>query len=192
MIVDASNKSNKSKIKFECNLTGPYQAKNIAGVLACIDEINKHNFAISEENIQSGMKNIKRNTGFKGRWYKLQDSPLVMCDTAHNKDGLQLVLPLISNYSNGNVRIVLGMVDDKDLDGVLPLFPSTALYYFCKADIPRGLDAQILKEKANAFHLNGTIYANVKEALENAINDSSATDLIFVGGSTFTVAEIID
>jgi dihydrofolate synthase/folylpolyglutamate synthase len=192
MIVDASNKSNKSKIKFECNLTGPYQAKNIAGVLACIDEINKHNFAISEENIQSGMKNIKRNTGFKGRWYKLQDSPLVMCDTAHNKDGLQLVLPLISNYSNGNVRIVLGMVDDKDLDGVLPLFPSTALYYFCKADIPRGLDAQILKEKANAFHLNGNIYASVKEALDNAIQDSSSNDLIFVGGSTFTVAEIID
>jgi dihydrofolate synthase/folylpolyglutamate synthase len=192
MIVDASNKSNKSKFKFECNLTGPYQTKNIAGVLACIDELNKHNFAIAEENIQFGMQNIKRNTGFKGRWYKLQDDPLVMCDTAHNKDGLQQVLPLISNYSNGNVRIVLGMVDDKDIASVLPLFPTNAQYYFCKADIPRGLDASILKEKANAFDLTGNIYASVQEALDNAINDASSNDLIFVGGSTFTVAEIID
>ena len=192
MQVTAINHQTKNAITFNCQLTGPYQTKNITGVLACIDELNKHNFAIAEENIQSGMQNIKLNTGFKGRWYKLQESPLVMCDTAHNKDGLQQVLPLISNYSNGNVRIVLGMVDDKDIASVLPLFPTTAQYYFCKADIPRGLDAQILKEKANAFHLNGNIYASVKEALDNAIQDSSSNDLIFVGGSTFTVAEIID
>lgn len=192
MQVTAINHPTKNTITFNCQLTGPYQTKNIAGVLACIDELNKHNFAIAEENIQSGMQNIKQNTGFKGRWYKLQDSPLVMCDTAHNKDGLQQVLPLISNYSYGNVRIILGMVDDKDIASVLPLFPTNAQYYFCKADIPRGLDASILKEKANAFHLNGTIYSSVKEALDNAINDASSNDLIFVGGSTFTVAEIID
>lgn len=192
MQVTAINHQTKSVITFNCQLTGPYQTKNIAGVLACIDELNKHNFAISEENIQSGMQNIKRNTGFKGRWYKLQERPLVMCDTAHNKDGLQQVLPLISNYSNGNVRIVLGMVDDKDIASVLPLFPTTAQYYFCKADIPRGLDASILKEKANAFDLTGTVYASVQEALDNAIQDSLPNDLIFVGGSTFTVAEIID
>jgi dihydrofolate synthase/folylpolyglutamate synthase len=192
MIVDASNKSNESKIKFECNLTGPYQAKNIAGVLASIDELNKHGFEISEQHIQAGMQHIKQNTGFKGRWYKLQEDPLVMCDTAHNKDGLQQIMPLVNNYSQGKVRIVLGMVDDKDLDGVLPLFPSTALYYFCKADIPRGLDAQILKEKASEFNLKGNIYNSVKDALENAIENASTNDLIFVGGSTFTVAEIID
>ncbi len=192
MQVNAIHHPTKNAITFNCQLTGPYQTKNIAGVLACIDELNKHNFAIAEENIQSGMQNIKRNTGFKGRWHKLQERPLVMCDTAHNKDGLQQVLPLISNYSNGNVRIILGMVDDKDIASVLPLFPTNAQYYFCKADIPRGLDASILKEKANAFHLNGTIYSSVKEALDNAINDSSSNDLIFVGGSTFTVAEIID
>ena len=192
MQVNAINHQTKSVITFNCQLTGPYQTKNIAGVLACIDELNKHDFIISDLNIKAGMQNIKRNTGFKGRWYKLQESPLVMCDTAHNKDGLQQVLPLISNYSNGNVRIVLGMVDDKDIASVLPLFPTNAQYYFCKADIPRGLDASILKEKANAFHLNGNIYTSVKEALDNAINDSSSNDLIFVGGSTFTIAEIID
>lgn len=192
MIVDATNHSNSTSLHFSCNLTGPYQAKNIGGVLACIDELNKHDFAISEEHIQSGMQNIKQNTGFKGRWYKLQDNPLVMCDTAHNKDGLQQIMPLVSNYSQGQVRVVLGMVDDKDLDGVLPLFPSSALYYFCKADIPRGLDAQILKEKASKFNLQGNIYSSIKDALENAIQDASTNDLIFVGGSTFTVAEVID
>ena len=192
MMVDASNKSNESKLNFECNLTGPYQTKNIAGVLACIDELNKHDFIISDLNIKAGMQNIKRNTGFKGRWYKLQENPLVMCDTAHNKDGLQQVLPLISNYSNGNVRIVLGMVDDKDITSVLPLFPINAQYYFCKADIPRGLDAQILQEKASEFNLQGNIYNSVQDALQNAIKDASTNDLIFVGGSTFTVAEIID
>jgi len=192
MNVDATNNSNSTSLHFSCNLTGPYQAKNIAGVLACIDELDKHNFAISEEHVQSGMQNIKQNTGFKGRWYKLQDNPLVMCDTAHNKDGLQQIMPLVSNYSQGKIRIVLGMVDDKDLDGVLPLFPSTALYYFCKADIPRGLDAQILKEKASKFNLQGNIYNSVQEALQNAIQDASTNDFIFVGGSTFTVAEVID
>lgn len=192
MHVSAINHQTKNKITFNCQLTGPYQSKNIAGVLACIDELNKHNYAISDLNIQNGMHNIKSNTGFKGRWYKLQERPLVMCDTAHNKDGLQQVLPVVSNYSNGNVRVVLGMVDDKDIASVLPLFPTNAKYYFCKADIPRGLDASILKEKANAFDLTGSTYASVKEALDNAINDSTPNDLIFVGGSTFTVAEIID
>ena len=192
MNVDATNNSNSTSLHFTCNLTGPYQAKNIAGVLACIDELNKHDFAISEDHIQSGMQNIKQNTGFKGRWYKLQDNPLVMCDTAHNKDGIQQIMPLVSNYKQGQVRVVLGMVDDKDLDGVLPLFPSTSLYYFCKADIPRGLDVQILKEKASKFNLQGNIYSSVKDALENAIQDASTNDLIFVGGSTFTVAEVID
>jgi dihydrofolate synthase/folylpolyglutamate synthase len=192
MMVDATNNSNASSIHFSCNLTGPYQAKNIAGVLACIDALNNRGFEISEENIQSGMQHIKRNTGFKGRWYKLQESPLVMCDTAHNKDGLQQIMPIISNYSQGKVRIILGMVDDKDIASVLPLFPTNAQYYFCKADIPRGLDAQILKEKASEFNLQGNIYNSVKDALENAIKDASTNDLIFVGGSTFTVAEIID
>ncbi len=192
MHVSAINHQTKSTITFNCQLTGPYQIKNIAGVLACIEKLNKHDYSISNLNIHDGMQNIKRNTGFKGRWYKLQENPLVMCDTAHNKDGLQQVLPLIRNYSNGNVRIVLGMVDDKDIASVLPLFPTNAQYYFCKADIPRGLDANILKEKANAFHLNGNAYTSVQDALNNAIKDSSPNDLIFVGGSTFTVAEIID
>jgi dihydrofolate synthase/folylpolyglutamate synthase len=192
MQVNAINHQTKIAITFSCQLTGPYQTKNIASVLACIDELNKHNFAISEENIQSGMQNIKQNTGFKGRWYKLQESPLVMCDTAHNKDGLQQIMPIISNYSQGKVRIVIGMVDDKDIASVLPLFPNNAQYYFCKADIPRGLGAQILKEKASEFNLQGNIYNSVKDALENAIEDASTNDLIFVGGSTFTVAEIID
>ena len=192
MMVDANNKSNESKLNFECNLTGPYQAKNIAGVLSCLDELNNHNFTISEQHIQAGMQHIKQNTGFKGRWYKLQDNPLVMCDTAHNKNGLQQIMPLVSNYSQGKVRIVLGMVDDKDLGGILPLFPSYAQYYFCKADIPRGLQADILKENANEFHLSGNVYTSVQNALNNAIKDSAPNDLIFVGGSTFTVAEIID
>ena len=192
MQVNAINHQTKSTITFNCQLTGPYQTKNIAGVLACIDELNKHDYAISDLNIQNGMQHVKSNTGFKGRWYKLQENPLVMCDTAHNKDGLQQVLPLISNYSNGNVRIVLGMVDDKDIANVLPLFPTNAQYYFCKADIPRGLQAGILKEKANEFHLSGNLYASVQDALNNAIKDSTPHDLIFVGGSTFTVAEIID
>ncbi|MFM7016137.1 MAG: bifunctional folylpolyglutamate synthase/dihydrofolate synthase [Bacteroidota bacterium] len=192
MQVDAINKSTNKHFSFNCELTGPYQTKNIAGVLACIDELKKHHFSISDLNIQSGMQNIKHNTGFKGRWYKLQDNPLVMCDTAHNKDGLQQVLPLVKNYSKGKIRIVLGMVDDKDITSILPLFPTTAQYYFCKAEIPRGLDANILKEKANAVGLHGNVYTSVQDALNNAINDSATNDFIFVGGSTFTVAEIID
>ena len=172
--------------------TGPYQAKNIAGVLSCIHELNKLGFDISNISIQNGMQNISKNTGFKGRWYKLQEQPLVMCDTAHNKDGLQQIMPLLSNYTQGKVRIVLGVVDDKDLDGILPLFPPTAQYYFCKADIPRGLHADTLQIKAKEHHLQGTVYSSVQDALDNAKKEASTDDLIFVGGSTFTVAEIID
>ena len=131
------------------------------------------------------------NTGLMGRWQVLQDCPKVICDTAHNKEGLQYVLAQLQEEAFQNLHIVLGMVSDKDSAAVLPLFPKNAQYYFCKPDIPRGMPAEYIQEAASSFGLQGKCYASVKKALETAQLHASDQDLIFVGGSTFVVAEVV-
>ncbi|MBA9074810.1 dihydrofolate synthase/folylpolyglutamate synthase [Flavobacterium gossypii] len=173
-------------------LLGDYQKQNKKTVLQAIRVLQSQNqFQISEENIKDGFWNVVKNTGLQGRWQQLKEAPKVICDTAHNKHGLEIVINQVNNQKFDNLHIVLGVVNDKDLDDVLPLFPKNAIYYFCRPDIPRGLDASTLQQKATSFGLNGKVYNSVTEAYKNALENASESDFIYVGGSTFVVAEIL-
>jgi len=174
------------------DLIGDYQIHNKKTVLQTIKILNEQtNFNISQKNIESGLLNVVKNTGLLGRWQQLGESPKVICDTAHNKNGLEIVLNQIQKEKFNQLHIVLGVVNDKDLDEILPLFPKNAIYYFCKPNIPRGLEASILEKKANQFGLTGKTYHSVSEAYKQAQESAAANDFIYIGGSTFVVAEIL-
>ncbi len=174
------------------DLKGNYQIKNKKTVVASLGVLKqKKIFNISEKHIKKGLLNVVKNTGLLGRWQELRNKPKVICDTAHNKEGLSFVLNQITEQNFNKLHIVLGVVSDKDISNILPLFPKEASYYFCKPEIPRGLDAGQLRNEAQKFGLKGKIYNSVKEAFENALENASTDDLIFIGGSTFVVAEII-
>jgi dihydrofolate synthase / folylpolyglutamate synthase len=174
----------------ESVLGGDYQSKNIQAVY-CVFDILKSVFEISEKNIAIGIKNVIINTGLQGRWQVLAANPLTICDTGHNKEGLEYVINQIKRIPKSGLHIVLGFVNDKDLSKVLPLFPADAIYYFTKASIPRALDEEILKSEASKYNLIGESYADVKSALQNARKNASQSDMIFIGGSTFVVAEVV-
>lgn len=177
---------------FETDLKGTYQLKNKQTVLAALMVLNQqNNFQISEEKIKAGLNKVVSNTNLMGRWQVLQKEPKVICDTAHNKEGLSYVLKQLSEEERNDLHIVLGFVSDKNLDELLVMFPKAAIYYFCRPAIPRGLDVILLKGKATEFGLKGTMYNSVKEAYKSALKNSKREDLVFVGGSTFVVAEII-
>ncbi len=173
------------------DLKGNYQQKNIKTVLGSIEVLQHRGWNISEENIKNGLQNTVKNTGLMGRWQILMESPKVICDTGHNKEGLQMVMAQLSKECFENLHIVLGVVNDKDLNSVLPLFPKNAIYYFCKPNIPRGLEASLLLTRARGFGLVGEEYISVSKAYEAALAAASATDLVFIGGSTFVVAEVL-
>jgi folylpolyglutamate synthase/dihydrofolate synthase len=173
-------------------LLGDYQKQNKKTVLQAIRVLqSQKQFQISEGNIKNGFWNVVKNTGLQGRWQQLKQVPKVICDTAHNKHGLEIVMNQVNNQKFDKLHIVLGVVNDKDLDDVLPLLPKNATYYFCRPDIPRGLDASTLQQKATSFGLNGKVYNSVTEAYKNALENASESDFIYVGGSTFVVAEIL-
>jgi len=174
------------------DLTGIYQQENAKIALATFEILNKQGrFSISEHSIAEGLALVKENTGFKGRWHQLGKRPRIICDTGHNADGLKMVLQQLAGVDYDQLRIVLGMVDDKDAQGILKLFPERAKYYFCKPDVPRGLDATKLSELASSIGLQGEVFSSVKQALKAAKAEAGARDLIFVGGSTFVVAEVV-
>jgi dihydrofolate synthase/folylpolyglutamate synthase len=175
---------------YSSDLKGNYQQKNIKTVLATLKILQKQGWNISEENIKKGLLNTIKNTGLMGRWQILNETPKVICDTAHNKDGLQLVMKQLANEKFEKLHIVLGVVNDKDLASILPFFPKNATYYFCKPNIPRGLDASLLFSQARGFGLIGEEYISVKQAYSKAVQMASNDDLVFVGGSTFVVAEV--
>jgi dihydrofolate synthase/folylpolyglutamate synthase len=174
---------------FKTDLLGNYQQRNLKTAVAAIKRLK--GFQVSEQNIKNGLLNVVKNTNLKGRWQVLQENPKVICDTAHNKEGLALVLNQLKKEAFKKLHVVLGFVSDKKLEDVLPLFPNNANYYFCKPDIPRGLSAAVLQEKAIQFDLIGKKYTSVKEALKSALLNANEQDIIYVGGSTFVVAEII-
>jgi dihydrofolate synthase/folylpolyglutamate synthase len=174
---------------FKTDLLGNYQQRNLKTAVGAIKLLK--GFQVSEENIESGLLNVVKNTSLKGRWQVLQEHPKVICDTAHNKEGLEVVLQQLKKETFIKLHIVLGFVSDKKLEDVLPLFPNNANYYFCKPDIPRGLSAAVLQENAIQFDLIGKKYTSVKGALKSALLNANQQDIIYVGGSTFVVAEII-
>jgi dihydrofolate synthase/folylpolyglutamate synthase len=197
----AKAKENQSEIYFASDLisenypsdlVGDYQVHNKKTVLQTIAILNSQNeFKISEKNIESGLLNVVKNTGLLGRWQQLGELPKIICDTAHNKNGLEIVFNQVRKEKFDKLHIVFGVVNDKDLDEILPLFPKNAMYYFCKPNIFRGLDAAILQQKAQEFGLNGELYNSVSEAYSEAKQNASPLDFIYIGGSTFVVAEIL-
>ncbi|HEX8575300.1 MAG TPA: folylpolyglutamate synthase/dihydrofolate synthase family protein [Flavobacterium sp.] len=173
-------------------LSGDYQIQNKKTVLQTIRVLqSQKQFHITEENIKNGFWNVIQNTGLQGRWQQLREAPKVICDVAHNTHGLTVVLKQVQNETFDQLHFVLGVVNDKDLDAILPLFPKNALYYFSRPNIPRGLEAEVLQSKAAGFGLTGKIYPSIPEAYNEALKAASATDFIYIGGSTFVVAEIL-
>jgi dihydrofolate synthase/folylpolyglutamate synthase len=180
------------KQEYPSDLIGDYQIHNKKAVLQTIAIVNSQKeFKIHETDIKSGLLNVVKNTGLEGRWQQLGESPKIICDTAHNKNGLEIVMKQIQKEKFDTLHIVLGVVNDKDLDEVLPLFPTEAIYYFCKPNIPRGLEAALLQEKATAFGLKGEVYNSVSESYKKALQNATKSDFIYIGGSTFVVAEIL-
>jgi dihydrofolate synthase/folylpolyglutamate synthase len=176
---------------YKSDLLGDYQEQNKKTVLQTLVILNKTTeFKVNEECIKTGLAQVVSNTGLQGRWQQLNTSPKTICDTAHNKEGLQIVLNQIKREQYNQLHIVLGVVNDKDLDQVLPLFPEEAIYYFCTPNIPRGLDAALLQKKASTFNLNGNLYNSVSAAYTAAVNNAPKEDFIYIGGSTFVVAEV--
>jgi len=175
----------------ECPLTGNYQLHNLATVVAAIETLNHHTNGLSALKPGEGIRKTIVNTGLMGRWQSIGVHPRIICDIAHNAHGLEPVMHQLLQQSYHTLRIVVSVVNDKDLGSMLSLFPASAVYYFCKADIPRGLDAGVLQQKAAEFELRGNKYNSVAEAFKAARAEAATEDLIFVGGSAFTVAEVI-
>jgi len=163
---------------------------NLAGVLATVDVLKKNGFKILKESVAEGLRNTITLTQLKGRWQKLGDHPLVICDTGHNEAGIKEVLKQISREKFASLHIVWGTVNDKDPGRMLALLPKNARYYFCQAKIPRAMNAGELKEKAKAYQLEGEMVEDVNQAIDQARKNCSPEDMIFIGGSTFVVAEI--
>jgi len=176
---------------YPSDLTGNYQKENIKTVLQTIDVLKSKEWNINNKTIKKGLKNVIKNTQLLGRWQILQQEPKVICDTAHNEDGITAVIRQLKKEKYNELHIVLGMVNDKDLNTILPLFPIEASYYFCKPDISRGLDEKVLQKKASVFNLIGKTYNSTKLAYKTAIQNATKKDVIYIGGSTFIVAEII-
>lgn len=174
---------------YKTDLLGDYQQKNIQGVVATIKRLKS--FKVENVHIKAGLKKCVDNTGLLGRWQILGEKPKIVCDTAHNKEGLSLVLEQIRKCESPRVHFVLGFVNDKALDDVLSLFPKNAEYYFVKPNVPRGLQAKDLKGYAGKFGLKGEIFKSVGKGLEKALLNAKDDDLIYVGGSTFVVAEVV-
>lgn len=184
------NNSNQT-IEFNCDLTGIYQKKNYITVFAAIENLQQQGWAINNESIANGFSNVKTNTGLLGRWQKLSISPLTYTDTGHNIDGVKQMLEQIHQQQFEHLHIVWGMVKDKDISKILALLPKTATYYFCNAQIPRALAVEELYNQAQVFNLKGDPYTTVKAAVQATQSAAKPNDMVFIGGSTFIVAEAI-
>lgn len=180
----------KSTQGIECGLKGSYQDKNIRAVLLASALLNEH-FEVPGLAIRKGLKDVVKLTGLRGRWDLLSRKPLTVADIAHNEAGIKEVFTQVKNTPHKKLHIVFGTVNDKDIRKILKLLPKKATYYFCKADLPRALDAATLGIEAQKNGLNGVIYPSVKKALHAAKKQASSNDLILITGSAFVVAEVI-
>jgi dihydrofolate synthase / folylpolyglutamate synthase len=184
------NSQNKTLHVPSFPLRGIYQQMNVPGVMKTIEIIGQSGFKVTETSIISGLQSVVSATGLKGRWQTIGEKPLIICDTGHNEAGIGQILEQLKRENYQHLFMVLGMVKDKDISGVLRQLPRDATYFFCEARIPRAMPAAQLTELAGTFGLKGTAVPDVNEAIEKARRIASENDLIFVGGSTFVVAEI--
>jgi len=177
--------------KLTSPLSGKYQLKNLVTVISTLEKLLEQGFEIKKEHITSGIRNVVKNTGLLGRWQTISSNPLTIADIGHNPDGIREVLDQIALTPHHKLHFVFGVVNDKDIKSMLAKLPKDATYYFCKADIPRGLNAGELAKLAEACSLNGISYSSVKAALRAAQQAAGADDLVMVGGSAFVVAEVV-
>nr|WP_282189238.1 folylpolyglutamate synthase/dihydrofolate synthase family protein [Maribellus sp. YY47] len=187
--VDKNNEPFYRDLKLD--LLGLYQHKNLPTVLKAVDILNDRGFKIAEQDLRTGLKQVKEASGLQGRWQIIGANPMVVCDTGHNSDGIKEVVEQINFTPHKKLHFVFGTVGDKNPDKVLGLLPKNASYYFVKANIERALDAEVLKQHAAGFGLIGDTYSSVNEGFKKALENAGEKDLVFVGGSTFVVAEII-
>jgi len=179
---------------FHCELGGDYQQKNINTVLAALYEMRRIGIEISDESIKDGMANVCELTGLAGRWMKLSDNPLIVCDTGHNEAGLRYTMEQLDRTAkrrNGKKHIVIGFVADKAIDDIIALLPHDATYYFTQASIPRALPVDQLKERFAEHGIPGNTYSTPKDAADAALKTASYSDVIYIGGSTFVVADYL-
>ncbi|MBD2721299.1 bifunctional folylpolyglutamate synthase/dihydrofolate synthase [Hymenobacter armeniacus] len=174
----------------ELGLPGDYQQYNVPGVLATLDELRALGFRITEAAVRTGLRQVTQLTGLRGRWSIIGQRPLVVCDTGHNPAGLRMVMAQLQRVPHRALHLVIGTVNDKDVAGMLALLPPEATYYFCAASIPRALPAAELRQQAAALGLNGDTYGSVREAVAAARRAAQPDDVVFIGGSTFVVAEV--
>ncbi len=173
------------------DLLGIYQKKNILTTLACIDFLIDNGFEIASIDIYNGLKKVITNTGFYGRWQIIRRKPMIICDTAHNLEGFKSVVSQIKNTPYKNLHIIIGFVKEKKIEYFLEIFPEEAIYYFTKPDVPRGLNENIVLEKSKSFNLKGKTYESVAVAYNAAISSADKDDMIFIGGSTYIVADFL-
>jgi dihydrofolate synthase/folylpolyglutamate synthase len=176
---------------YQSDLKGSYQQKNIRTVTAIIEVMRQKGWVLPEAGVKNALLHVRERTGMKGRWQWLAEQPRIVCDTAHNEDGIREVMAQLSHQDYKQLYIVLGVVKEKPLNIILSYFPKDASYYFCAPDIPRGLPVGELEETARMAGLNGRSFNSVSDAYQTAKQDAGIGDLIFVGGSTFTVAEVL-
>jgi dihydrofolate synthase/folylpolyglutamate synthase len=174
-----------------CELGGLAQKKNAATVLCAIDILNTFNFQLSTPAVYRGFRNVIENTGLMGRWQIVGENPKIVLDTGHNEAGIKQIVKQLQSEKYEQLHIVFGMVNDKDITSVLKLLPQDAVYYFTKANIPRALDANLLAKQAVEYNLKGKVYNMVSEAFSAAKQQATEKDFIFVGGSTFIVADVL-
>lgn len=196
VIYDVFQKKKLVYPQLELDHLGEYQRKNLCTVLQTMQMVAPmfaqfQNSKQLEIAIRAGLSNLKMLSNFMGRWEFISHNPKVLCDSAHNEDGIREAMNALLHIPHKQLHFVFGTVNDKAPDKVLAMLPSNAQYYFAKANIPRGLDAAILAKKAAGFGLKGKAYSSVRKALAAAKQRAEANDLVFVGGSIFVVAEVI-
>lgn len=181
----------QGKHAYTSDLVGPYQSKNLQTAVTAINVLQQQGVAIGEKAVKSGLKNVRANTNFIGRWMQMGKRPTIIFDSAHNEGGLKELKKGLKNLKHKQLHFVYGTVADKDISTILGLLPKQATYYFCKANIPRGLSATELEEKASVYKLKGESYKSVKAAYKAALSMASAGDVVLVSGSVFVVAEVL-
>tara|TARA_R110000823_G_scaffold295431_1_gene414633 strand:- start:114566 stop:115795 length:1230 start_codon:yes stop_codon:yes gene_type:complete len=176
--------------EYSLDLPGAYQAKNIKGVLASVNVLRNKGWKISEEALAHGLANVRTQTGLKGRWQILSEAPLTVCDTGHNKEAFDYIIPQIESCSFEKLYMVLGFVNDKKLDTLIPRLPAQAEFIFCEAKVPRAMKLERIEELVSPYGLKADFVQDVNEAIALAKSKATKNDMIYIGGSTFVVAEI--
>jgi dihydrofolate synthase / folylpolyglutamate synthase len=186
--LDIWNATQRTSVK--SGLNGIYQKNNILGVYMVCQRLISKKYKISEAAIQAGFKNVVKNTGLKGRWQILNKKPLTICDTGHNTHAFKITIEKLKNSKCDKLHIILGFVNDKDVDSVFKLLPKNAIYYFCSFDSFRALKPEELEKYGKEYHINYSLHSDVNHAKLAAEKSADQKDIIFIGGSTFVVAEI--